>query len=59
MVLVLIFWQRIFATEYKFTFIDADRNTKIKDIIEIRVLKDKETPIRYMVNSGKKLLMMK
>lgn len=55
MVLVLIFWQRIFATEYKFTFIDADRNTKIKDIIEIRVLKDKETPIRYMVNSGKEI----
>ena len=56
MVLVLIFWQRIFATEYKFTFIDADRNTKIKDIIEIRVLKDKETPIRYMVNSGKEIV---
>jgi len=56
MVLVLVFWQRIFATEYKFTFIDADRNTKIKDIIEIRVLKDKETPIRYMVNSGKEIV---
>ena len=55
MVLVLIFWQRIFATEYKFTFIDADRNTKIKDIIEIRILKENETPIRYIVNSGKEI----
>lgn len=53
MVLVLVFWQRIFATDYKFTFIDADRNTKIKDIIEIRVLKENETPIRYIINSGK------
>ena len=53
MVLILVFWQRIFATDYKFTFIDADRNTKIKDIIEIRVLKENETPIRYIINSGK------
>lgn len=53
MVLVLVFWQRIFATEYKFAFIDADRNTRIKDVIEIRVLKENETPIRYIVNSGK------
>ena len=53
MVLILVFWQRIFATDYKFTFIDADRNTKIKDIIEIRVLKENETPIRYIINTGK------
>lgn len=53
MVLVLIFWQKIFATEYEFTFIDADRNTKIKDLIEIRILKENETPIRYIINSGK------
>ena len=53
MVLILVFWQRIFATDYKFTFIDADRNTKIKDIIEIRILKENETPIRYIINSGK------
>ncbi len=46
MVLILVFWQRIFATDYKITFIDADRNTKIKDIIEIRILKENETPIR-------------
>ena len=39
MVLVLIFWQRIFATEYSFTFIDADRNTKITDEIEKDVRK--------------------
>lgn len=55
MVLVLIFWQRIFATEYSFTFIDADRNTKIRDVIEIRVLKDNETPIRYNINSSKEV----
>lgn len=55
MVLVLIFWQRIFATEYTFTFIDADRNTKIRDVIEIRVLKENETPIRYNINSNKEV----
>lgn len=55
MVLVLIFWQRIFATEYSFTFIDADRNTKIRDVIEIRVLKENETPIRYNINSNKEV----
>ena len=26
---------------------------KSKDIIEIRVLKENETPIRYIINSGK------
>lgn len=55
MVLVLVFWQRIFATEYKFTFIDADRNTKIKGLIEIKVIKENETPIRYFINSGKEI----
>jgi hypothetical protein len=48
MVLILIFWQRIFATEYTFTFIDADRNTPIKDNLEIKILKDKETPIHLI-----------
>ena len=53
MVLVLIFWQRIFATEYSFTFIDADRNTKITDEIEIKVLKENETPLQYNLENGK------
>ena len=53
MVLVLIFWQRIFATEYTFTFIDADRNTKILDNIEIKILKENETPIQYNLEDGK------
>lgn len=53
MVLVLIFWQRIFATEYTFTFIDADRNTKITDEIEIKVIKENETPIQYNLEKGK------
>lgn len=52
MVLVLVFWQKIFATEYQFTFIDADRNTKIKDIIEIKVLKEHETPLQFTINGG-------
>lgn len=53
MVLILIFWQRIFATEYTFTFIDADRNTKITDEIEIKVLKENETPLQYNLENGK------
>lgn len=53
MVLVLIFWQRIFATEYSFTFIDADRNTKITDEIEIKILKENETPLQYNLENGK------
>lgn len=52
MVLILIFWQRIFATEYTFTFIDADRNTPIKDNLEIKILKDKETPIQFDLSSS-------
>lgn len=52
MVLILIFWQRIFATEYTFTFIDADRNTPIKDNLEIKILKEKETPIQFDLSSS-------
>ena len=55
MVLVLIFWQRIFATEYRFSFIDADRNTPVKDIIEIKILKENETPIQFNINTGKEI----
>lgn len=53
MVLVLVFWQHIFATEYKFTFIDADRNTRISDLIEIKVLKENETPLQFTINTTK------
>lgn len=53
MVLVLVFWQRIFATEYRFTFIDADRNSRIHDVIEIKVLKENETPLQFTINSNK------
>lgn len=53
MVLILVFWQSIFATQYKFTFIDADRNTRIKDVIEIKILKENETPLQFAINSSK------
>lgn len=53
MVLILVFWQNIFATKYQFTFIDADRNTRIKDIIEIKILKENETPLQFAINTNK------
>lgn len=54
LVLILVFWQSIFATKYHFTFIDADRNTRINDVIEIKILKDNETPLQFAINTKQK-----
>lgn len=42
------FKDEIFSREYYFSFIDADRNSKINAELQVQILKDDESPILYV-----------
>ncbi|TXF76245.1 hypothetical protein [Chryseobacterium sp.] len=45
LVALLIFKEEIFSKEFTYTFIDADRNSKINDELDVKILKENESPI--------------
>lgn len=45
---ILGFKDEIFSREYYFSFIDADRNSKINAELQVQILKDDESPILYV-----------
>ena len=56
-ILILInFWDNLFQTKYKFTFIDSDRDSKINEVIEVKILKEKESPIRLNLKGKEDLI---
>lgn len=44
---LLIFKDDIFSRKFYYNFIDADRNTKINADLQVKILKDNESPILY------------
>lgn len=46
---VLGFQDQIFSKEFTYTFIDADRNSRINDELSVQILKENETPIMFKV----------
>lgn len=46
---IIIFWDNIFPKTYKYCFVDADRDTSIHSSINIKVIKENESPIHYTV----------
>lgn len=42
---LLVFKEQIFSKEFRYTFIDADRNSKINDELDVKILKENESPI--------------
>ncbi|MFB9121570.1 hypothetical protein ACFFUE_10285 [Bergeyella porcorum] len=46
---VLIFKDNLFSKQFTYTFIDADRNSKINDELSIQILKNNESPILFRV----------
>jgi hypothetical protein len=44
----LIFRDEIFSRKYYYSFIDADRNSKINAELQVQILKDDESPIIYV-----------
>ncbi len=45
---LLGFKDEIFSKKYYYSFIDADRNSKINAELQVQILKDNETPILYV-----------
>ena len=52
LIVFLVFSDQIFKKTYQFCFTDADRGTNIQSTIDIRVIKDNESPILYKVKPG-------
>lgn len=52
LIVFLVFSEQIFKKTYQFCFTDADRGTNIQSTIDIRVIKDNESPILYKVKPG-------
>ena len=51
-IIVLLYSDGLFKKSYQFCFTDADRGTTIQNTINIKVIKEKESPIHYKVNPG-------
>ena len=51
-IIVLLYSDSLFKKSYQFCFTDADRGTAIQSTINIKVIKENESPILYKVNSG-------
>jgi hypothetical protein len=49
---LLGFKDEIFDKTYTYCFTDADRNQKVQSTIEIKVLKDKESPLFFRIKPG-------
>lgn len=49
---VLGFKDEIFSKEYKYCFTDADRGTSVINTLEIKVIKENESPILYRIKPG-------
>lgn len=47
---IIIFADQIFKKTYQFHFVDADRGQAIQNTVEIKVLKEGESPISYRVD---------
>ena len=48
-VLVLVFYDNIFYKKYTYTFIDADRNSSIKGELDVKIIRENESPILFKV----------
>lgn len=50
--LFAIFYDDLFKKSYEFCFTDADRGEKIKNPIDIKIIKENESPIHYKIKAG-------
>lgn len=52
LVLLVLFSDNLLKKTYKFCFTDADRGTSIQNNIDIKIIKENESPIHYKVKAG-------
>ena len=48
-VLILVFYDNLFYTKYTYAFTDADRNSSIKGELDVKIIRDNESPILFKV----------
>ncbi|MFC0344991.1 hypothetical protein [Epilithonimonas hispanica] len=48
-VLVLIFYDNLFYKKYTYAFTDADRNSSIKGELDVKIIRENESPILFKV----------
>ena len=48
-VLVLVFYDNLFYKKYTYAFIDADRNSSIKGELDVKIIRENESPILFKV----------
>lgn len=46
------FGSELFLNKYTYCFVDADRNANVHSSLDIKVIKDNESPIYYRINPG-------
>lgn len=46
-VLVLVFYDNLFYKKYTYAFTDADRNSSIKGELDVKIIRENESPILY------------
>jgi hypothetical protein len=47
--LVLVFYDNLFYKKYTYAFTDADRNSSIKGELDVKIIRDNESPILFKV----------
>lgn len=55
-VLFLVFRDNWMSKEYQYSFIDADRNTRIKDELDVKIVKKDESPILFRVKPNESFI---
>lgn len=48
-VLILVFYDNLFYKKYTYAFTDADRNSAIKGELDVKIIRDNESPILFKV----------
>lgn len=48
-VLILVFYDNLFYKKYTYAFTDADRNSSIKGELDVKIIRDDESPILFKV----------
>jgi len=48
-VLILVFYDNIFYKKYTYAFTDADRNSSIKGELDVKIIRENESPILFKV----------
>ena len=55
-VLILVFYDNLFYKKYTYAFTDADRNSPIKGELDVKIIRENESPILFKVKPNSKFI---